>query len=207
MIDFTGVSALRIPEGNVTKITNASGTVLWEKVEENYTYPSYIKFNADMVFDTGVRCSQNTKIEVRFTRETSETRYLFGAIYSDNTKTVAAVLGTNGEWRFGGGYKKLTMSNATTVRNVTMDGSKLVYGSSNYSYTGTVGTFYTPYSLTLGAARTAAGADPSPQFIGKIYYFRMYSGDTLVLDWIPCQKADGTLGFYDNVKKKFVNRL
>lgn len=31
MIDFTGVTALRVPEGNVSKITNATGEVLWEK--------------------------------------------------------------------------------------------------------------------------------------------------------------------------------
>lgn len=31
MIDFTGVTALRVPEGNVVKVTNAAGEVLWEK--------------------------------------------------------------------------------------------------------------------------------------------------------------------------------
>ena len=31
MIDFTGVTAIRAPEGNVTKITNAAGEILWEK--------------------------------------------------------------------------------------------------------------------------------------------------------------------------------
>ena len=31
MIDFTGVTAIRTLEGNVTKITNAAGEILWEK--------------------------------------------------------------------------------------------------------------------------------------------------------------------------------
>jgi hypothetical protein len=31
LIDFTGVKAITIPEGSVRKITNAAGTVLWEK--------------------------------------------------------------------------------------------------------------------------------------------------------------------------------
>ncbi len=36
-MDFTGVKAITIPEGNVKKIINASGVVLWQKVIENDT--------------------------------------------------------------------------------------------------------------------------------------------------------------------------
>lgn len=210
MIDFTGVSAVQVPEGSVYRITTASGDVLWEKVDESLegcTYPDYIKFNADMVFDTHIICNQNTKIEVRFTRETSESRYMFGVRSSTNLATVSVVLTSNGEWRFGGAYRKLTMSNATTVRNVTMDKSKITFGTSNYTYTGTVGTFTSPYTLTVGSARQTNGVKAAPEFIGRIYYFRMYDGDKLVLDWIPCKKKDGTLGFYDNVKRMFVSKL
>lgn len=207
MIDFTGVSAIHIPEGAVARITNASGVVLWEKAdapEENYTILDYIKFNADMVFDTGVICNQDTKIEVRFTRETSESRFMFGVRTADNKATVSAQLTTNGEWRFGGAYRKLTMSNATTVRNVTMDKSKLVYGSSNYTYTGTVGTFTCPYALTIGSARAADGAIASPSFIGKMYYFRIYDGDTLIREYVGAKNSAGVSGLYDNVSGKFL---
>lgn len=36
MMDFTGVAAIRVPEGSVAKITNAQGVVLWEKVSADF---------------------------------------------------------------------------------------------------------------------------------------------------------------------------
>lgn len=206
MIDFTGVTAITIPEGSVQKIVNAQGTVLWEKQksDEVVTVLSYLKFNADMVFDTGVVCNQDTKLEIKFTREASDSRYFFGAKSGDNKATVSAVLTTNGEWRFGGAYRKLTMSNATTTRSVTMSKANVVYNNANYAYTGTVGTFTCPHTLTIGAAREADGSIAAPTYIGKIYSFKMYDGNVLIRDYVAAMNSAGVSGLYDNVKGKFI---
>ena len=173
MLDFSHIKAITIPEGEVKKITNSQGITLWEKpqADDVYTPLSYLEFNADMVFDTGVICNQETTLEIRFTRESSESRYFYGVRTSDNKATVAAYLATSGAWRFGGAYKNLTMSNATTVRNMTVSKTNIVYGSSTYKYTGTVGTFTTPYTLTIGSAR---GTD------GTYYYFRKLFKESVV---------------------------
>lgn len=175
--------------------------VVWK---DTYTPLSYLKFNADMVFDTGVICNQDTKLEVRFTRETSESRAFFGVNSSGNTATVSATLATNGEWRFGGAYKKLTMSNATTQRNVTMSKANMTYGGTTYAYTGTVGTFTCPYTLTIGSARATDGTIAAPTFIGKLYYFKIYNNDTLIRDYVPATNSAGISGLYDNVTGKFI---
>ena len=35
-MDFTGVTSITIPEGNVTKITKENGVILWKKADTNY---------------------------------------------------------------------------------------------------------------------------------------------------------------------------
>lgn len=209
MVDFSQITEISIPEGSVKSIV-IGGIKVWEKpseTEDTVTQLSYLKFNADMVFDTGVICNQDTKIEIRFTRESSDTRYFFGVRSSDNKATVSAVLTSNGEWRFGGAYKKLTMSNATTIRSVTMSKTNVVYNNSNYSYTGTVGTFASPYTLTIGSARNADGTISEPTYIGKLYSFKMYDGDNLIRDYVGATNSAGVSGLYDNVMGKFIAPL
>lgn len=205
MIDFTGVSAIRIPEGSVAKITNAQGVVLWEKPSAgDYTFPEYLMFNANMVFDTGVCCTQNTTIDVRFTNESSGARYLYGARTTNNTASITAYLTSSGAWRFGNTYRNFTTKNSTDIHNVVVSKDGIQYDGNSYKYGSTVKTFTCPWTLTVGSARTTSGAKTAAQFIGKLYHFRMYDGDELILDWIPCVKADGSRGLYDQVTGTFV---
>lgn len=208
MIDFTGASAIRIPEGSVAKITNANGVVLWEKPSAgDYTFPEYLMFNADMVFDTGVCCTQNTTIDVRFTNESSGARYLYGARTTNNTASITAYLTSSGAWRFGNTYRNFTTKNSTDIHNVIVSKDGIQYDGNSYKYGSTVKTFTCPWTLTVGSARTTSGAKTAAQFIGKLYHFRMYDGDTLILDWIPCVKADGTRGLYDQVTGTFISPM
>lgn len=205
MIDFTGVAAIRIPEGSVAKITNAQGVVLWEKPSAgDYTFPEYLMFNADMVFDTGVCCTQNTTIDVRFTNESSGARYLYGARTTNNTASITAYLTSSGAWRFGNTYRNFTTKSSTDIHNVIVSKDGIQYDGNSYKYGSTVKTFTCPWTLTVGSARTTSGAKSAAQFIGKLYHFRMYDGDELMLDWIPCVKSDGTRGLYDQVTGTFV---
>lgn len=47
-MDFRTLKSLTIPEGIVTKITNAAGTVLWQK--KNESLPNYVKFSSASPF-------------------------------------------------------------------------------------------------------------------------------------------------------------
>lgn len=205
MMNFAGVSALRIPEGDVVKITDANGTVLWEKQsEEEYTFPEYLAFNADMVFDTGVYCTENTKIDVSFTNESSDARYLYGARTTNNTASVTAYLTSSGAWRFGNTYRNYTVSASEQIHNFVVSKNGITRDGVTNSFVQTVKEFECPWTLTVGSPRTTSGGKAEAQYIGKIYHFRMYDGNTLILDWIPCTKSDGSRGFYDNVTGKFV---
>ena len=208
MIDFSNVKAITIPEGEVKRIASANGSVLWEKTSaEEYTFLEYLQFNADMVFDTGICCTENTKIDLEFTNEDGSARYLYGARTTNNTASVTAYLTSSGAWRFGNTYKNLTIKSSTTIHNAVVSKTGVVLDGTTNKYVGTLKSFSCPWTLTLGSARTTSGAKTAAQFIGKIYHFRMYDGDELILDWIPCAKADGSMGFYDNVSGTFVNPM
>lgn len=198
MIDWSQVKSFSIPEGEVKSIS-VDGYLLWKKAEQvEYTILDYLQFNADMVFDTGVFCTQNTEIEVKFTRESTASKYLYGVRTTNNTASVTAYLATSGAWRFGNTYRNYTVSqnvdNTAIVKKsgVTMNGTTT-------KYVATVKDFTCPYTLTIGSARTTSGAKSSPQFVGKIYYFKMWDSDTLILDLVPCSLSSGELGFLDQV--------
>jgi hypothetical protein len=201
MLDFSGVKAITIPEGKVVRITSGD-TLIWEQAER-YTLLDYLQFNADMVFDTGVICTDSTTIEVKFTRESTDSKYLYGVRTTNNTASVTAYLATSGAWRFGNTYRNYTVSqnvdNTAIVKKsgITMNGTTT-------KYIATVKAFTSPYTLTIGSARTTSGAKSAAQFVGKIYYFKMWDGDSLILDLAPCSLASGEKGFVDLVTNKIL---
>lgn len=201
MIDFSNVKSIAIPEGAVKKITVAN-QVIWEITStEEYTFIEYLQFNKDKRFDTGIIPTQNTVIEITFTREDSAAAYMYGVRNSGNTASVTAYMSNSGSWRFGNKYKNYTLALNTVhtakvqKSGITMDGTKTSFTSSDFTANAT---------LVVGTSRGTSGGWASAQFIGKIYSFKMYNGSELVLDWVPCKTASGEEGFYDNVTGAFV---
>lgn len=164
----------------------------------------YLQFNKDKRFDTGIVCTETTKIEISFTREDAAAAYLYGVRNNGNTASVTAYLSNSGSWRFGNKYKNYTLAldtihNATIQKTgITMNGTKTSFTSSDFTANAT---------LLIGTTRTTSGALSEAQFIGKIYSFKMYNGAELVLDLIPCKAANGEEGFYDNVSKSFMREV
>lgn len=202
--DLANVKKLTIPDGVVKKI-RVNDVYVWEETNEvTYTPIDYIQFTGVQDIDTGITCNQNTKIEVKFTRENSESRWLYGVRNSANTTSVTAYLGSSGgSWRFGGAYRNYTIP-LNQVCTMAVNKSGITYNGTTSKYaSGSVGTFTANGTLTLGSARNNSGTYGSPQFIGKIYSFKMYDDSTLVADYIPSVSSDGEYGFYDNVSKEF----
>ena len=184
-----------------------AGFVRISRGNTNALFPEYLAFNADMVFDTGIYCTQNTTIDISFTNENDSANYLYGARTSDNSASVTAYLSQSGAWRFGNAYRNFTTRKSTDIHTVVVSKTGIVYDGTAYNFINTLKNFTCPWTLVLGSARTTSGAKAAATFIGKIYHFRMYDSGTLILDWVPCVKPDGTRGFYDNVTGTFVSPM
>ena len=182
-----------------------TGTIVTSGFPNGYTILDYIQFNNDIAFDTDIICNQDYKIEMTFTREDSSARYLFGVSSSDNKASFTGYQsGVNsGSWRFGATYGRPSVT--TDVKHTfTMDKTGILLNGKKSPYSGTVGTFTTPQSLVIGGCKSASGNVGSTRHIGKIYSFKMYNGEDLILDYIPCINPSGITGFYDVVGNKFV---
>lgn len=205
MMDFTGVQAITIPEGAVAKIMRGS-ELLWEKpssggLPAGWTLANYVRFTGAQHIDTGIVPTQNTRIEVVFTKEGTAAMYLYGVRNSANTTSVTAYLNvraTNGAWRFGKTYRNFIMAVGTKYRAV-VDKTAVVMNGTKYAYSD-VGTFTANGTLTIGSSRSTAGALGSPQFVGTVEEFRMYSGSELLVELLPVYNATtGVYAFYDAV--------
>lgn len=206
MIDFSNVARLHIPEGEVKRVLNESGIVIWEKGAPSYVELEYMEVDGTICFDTGVYGNIDTKIECKWKRDIESGTYVYGCASSENKASLTAyVSATGGAWRFGTRsatpLPKGDLDIHTTVQNherVVRDGSIFNYAE--------VSDFTTPYTIIVAGSHTSSGAySPSP-LIGRIYYFKMWDGDNLVLDWIPVKK-DNTLMFLDRVSNKFIRPI
>ena len=204
-MNFGNVKSLTIPEGEVKQIS-VNNTVLWQK-QSGYLFVAYLQFDKDMVFDTNVVCTQNTKIEVEFTRESSDPSYLYGVRNSANTASVTAYLSTSGAWRFGNTYRNFTLDiSSDEIHSMIVDKNGYVLNGNEYNFAGRLKNFTANATLIVGSTRSTGDAYSSPQFIGKIYSFKMYDDDELILDWQPCMVGN-EYGFYDKVKQIFIRPI
>lgn len=169
-----------------------------------YSRVDYIQFSGEQTVDTGIICNQNTKIQLAFTREKSTSHYLYGVASSDDTASVTAYLG--GSWRFGNkAATKAPTTNANMIYSGVMDKTN-VTTTGSASAISSVNAFETVGSLLLGTCRSSDGTVGTSQFVGKIFFFSMWEGDTQVLKLVPV--TDGTaFRFFDMVSKEFFDSI
>lgn len=165
----------------------------------------YIWFTGKQIIDTGIVCTQDTKIKVVFTREKSSQHYLYGVASSDNTASVTAYLG--GSWRFGNkSSTKTPTTNADMIYSGVVDSSEITITGSAATISG-VNKFETVGSLLLGSCRGSAGSIGSAQFEGKIFSFAVWQGDEQILKLVPVISTDGVYRFYDEVSGNFLDSI
>ena len=209
-MNFADAKTITIPEGAVQKIS-VGGVTIWKKsspggLPSGYTFTEHCQFNANKVFDTGFKPTQNTRIEIKFIPESTSAQYLYGIRSTNNTASVTAYLPSSGAWRFGNTYKNYTVTNGNEYTFI-VDNSGVYMNGAFSKYVATVKNFTCAYTLPLGTARTTSGSMPAAQFVGKVLYFKIFEDDTPVLDWVPCNSPDGVNAFWDNLAGKFVTPI
>lgn len=214
MIDFTGVTAVQIPEGNVVKITRKSdGTVRWEKPEtgglpDGYIQAAYISSTGTQYINTGyIATSENYRIRCRFCFDTLVNNTVpFGG--GASTDIISLLLRNNTQFHFyvGSGSVRETDVNVTQGVNYDMEcwannGTfTVVLNGESYSgaYSGAINKEY-PLAIFANNISGSVTAFSSIRFSA----FQIYDNDILVRDFVPCINPSGIVGMYDMVGKIF----
>lgn len=211
LIDLTGDTVT--PENLAQGVTahDASGNPIVGKMTSGgsassdlpagYERVSFILFNGGQIVDTGVVCNQDTKIKVIYTRESSESMYLYGVASTGNTASITAYLG--GYWRFGSKAVTRTVStSADLLHTVIHDKTGVDSIATKNTYSG-VTDFETIGSLLIGGGRNASGTVGVASYVGKIFLIEMWQGAELVLRLIPVKGTSGHYRFYDTISGEF----
>lgn len=177
------------------------------ELPSGYIKVDYIKFTGEQAIDSKIVCNKDTKIKVLFTRDNSSSQYLYGVASSNNTASVTAYLSTTGAWRFGDKYINRAIStNENIIRTAIVSSNNIVSESGTSSYA-SVSNFETIGSLYIGSCRMTDGSISDNKFIGKIFSYEIWQGDTLVFKIVPVVNADGVYRFWDVVSKDFATTL
>ena len=194
--------------GGVFRIANGGrfgvlkGVVEPDEPVKEYEPIEYVTFDGTTIFETGIYGNERISLEMEFQRtNTSGAHYLFGCS-SDSRLT--GYLSSSGYWRYGTGYPTFNTNNTNkTYAKVTPGNTRVGSYSRSFSY----GSFTTAFTIPVGGHKPSSGT-PTPQFRGYLWYFKIWIGEELVLDWVPMRRvADGVEGFWDNVTNTFVEKL
>lgn len=174
------------------------------RIADGYEIMDYLDFKNDKVFETGFYSNETTSVEVLFRRtNTASAEYLFGVTSTSNSR-FTAYLTSSGYWRHGAQYAAITIKDkllhygSVTPKKTFVD---------NTSKTFTVAAYTSPFTIPVGGYKPATGV-ATPDYQGHMYYFRMWHGDEIVVDYMPCKRlSDGVEGFWDCVTQTFIEPL
>lgn len=136
--------------------------------------------------DTGYLGTLNNKYEIKFTY------YEGQAIFGSRSTNTNAVIISSDRCRFGGTIKLYALS-ANVTYIATLDKDAYIINGTTYNL-GQTTAFTTSNNITLFSANISSVTKGR----ARIYYFKMWDGNTLVRDMIPVRI--GTTGYmYDRV--------
>lgn len=160
----------------------------------------YIATTGTQYIDTGVKPTQNTRIEAEVSGWGADeaATYLYNATTSYGLQTTNNTL-----YRayYGAAYKDFASGTSAADRvTITRDGTTAWIG--NASVTNDAKTFTASYNMLLFAQNSSGTAQNFAKL--RLHYFKIYEGDELIRDYVPCKSKYGAVCLYDRVSGKYV---
>ncbi len=177
-----------------------------QNLPDGYTHVEYIESSGTQYIDTGFKPNQNTRVVCSGILEvSSSTNWLFGARNSSSAGQFFFAAGAAGYYL--SGYNTEQNSYPTSMNStnrIVVDKNKnvttLTSNDTSSAATHAAATFSVNYNMLLFAVNTAGAVSYGK---ARIYSCQIYDNGTLVRDYVPAVKADGTVGLYENVNGTF----
>ena len=179
---------------------------------EEYIPLTYIESTGKQYIDTGVVANENIGFEIEFltknsiTSDSSKYGCIFGARTKSNTNEYQL---TSFRSNNTADYKGTFRFGTNSYDGGIVAGTKNIISLKNGKYTKHDGSeatlegdFTSPCTITIFALNNNGA--PTQYGSLQLFNFKLYDGDTLLRDFIPCYRtADGTIGLYDLIENKF----
>lgn len=220
-MDFTGVTALSIPEGAVAKITNAAGDVIWEKPASDgrdlYQRVESVTTTGGSTggwFLTDFIANNQSGLELTFSVPTfSDTATMGSRTSASNTRCYvfyprSASMGYIG-WNTAIGWSVDTPANTKcTTRLNWLNSRKAVLLNENgttkstKSFSGTLVQQVSPIAI---CRYNNATSTPTSGRAMTVFSVRCSQGSEVVREYLPCyRKSDGEIGLWEVYTGQFV---
>lgn len=180
-----------------------------------YTAVNYLRNisydNGRYYFDTGVIATQNTAVTIKLAMHglTGTGYFLLGARTNANsTDQFMCFADGRNLFRFDGSTTATDVGAENDVIRIVKYSSNGVVkmdADGNVIKTGTVqknDDFTGSHSLLLCQSWQNGIVSGNPDFRGNIYYVKIYDGENLVRDFLPCLDAEGIPCLYDTVEQQ-----
>ena len=182
-------------------------------IVEDYQRIESLKFTGQQYINTGVIPTANTKVETTFNTSTVS-RWLFGSRTSASSNDIYGVFlsSATGLW-----YQIRSSQSTKTVDNYFNMVSTLSTNRSSFTLNGKTTSGFgstalstSQWQMYIGSINTSGSADSGQgrHFIGDIYSFKIWEGNTLIRDFVPVvRSSDGVAGLWDKVESKFYKNV
>ena len=165
----------------------------------------YIESTGTQYIDTGFKPNDSTKVEIKFMYNS-----LNGFVYGSRTSSSSNdahefIINTSGSVfpQFDGQQSAVTSSyNKVGVEYTLINSQDGAYINNELIKSYNEATFSSIYSIFLFGLNQDNVLE-SRTFKGKLYYCKIYDGDTLVRNFIPALDENGMACLYDKVEGKY----
>jgi hypothetical protein len=174
------------------------------ELPSEYIRLDYIVSTGAQYIDTEYIPNNNTSVEIQFLFDVvgdGQNRGVFGTRAAATSKSFCLISSNSAQLFSGYGttntntYLRFNANTIYTVKkqkNITIMDDEIITTASNQIFT-------CPYALVLFAVRNGSKI-PTFNSSMNLYYCKIWDGDTLVREFIPCQRiSDNTVGLYDKV--------
>lgn len=205
---ITDFKALTIPEGEVVKIEDSQGRVLWQKnVMQFY---DYLETDGNSWIDTGMQGVMNYTYEISYQRTVVEQKRVWGVMGQTSWQGLNMSITFSGSYDIlrwdsvSGGTEFVFLKQTNTAKSTIRieDGSTTVNGNSVGTSAGHNSSTVISYTIFLG---TVNGANTRPTSISKVKFYSYKVWDslgTLLMDLRPTI-YQGEAGMWDVVSNQF----
>lgn len=208
-IDFLGTNKIvDIDSQNVQSLSKDTEWIFQfvpgQKLPSGYTELEYIQSSGSQYINTGFKPNQDTKIIISMAFFGSAGENLLGSRNSSSDTTNRFGIVT-----FGSSSKIVSYVGSTETQSILLDSSIHNYTLSKaglnvdgVSYGGTyTSSFSCAYPITLFAWNN--GSNGIVKNSSKIIDCKIFSGEVLVRNFIPCKDSSGAIGLYDIIENQF----